>query len=284
MSEKIRAITQNLTPAFWKAHSRKRQAGYASAWMLALRGAIFIGAVFLIVFGMDVKSSFDARIHIAEFANPPAFKTVLINDFPPYEIEYVILIKTVWQYLKGFNLARVDHVIFASGCGEDIRERIAFSDTIKRIFYPYVNFTGGGRAKILEFYDQVPPYDRYFAHRDISSQLPISSFPRVIYQTTGRAKQSNSCQKEKEGKHNEKGISDLKSISVERRPELGSLLSSLGALGLGVIAGVIGMESWGNLKRVQVSVLVVFCFMVGMSGTLGILIGLDPLSLWNLLW
>lgn len=67
---------------------------------------------------------------------------------------------------------------------------------------------------------------------EIGSQLPFCGFVRASNEIAGGEPESKGGEKQQGGERGYKRIGDFKSVAVERRPELGSLIFAVLCLGL----------------------------------------------------
>jgi hypothetical protein len=101
-----------------------------------------------------------------------------------------------------------------------------------------------------------------------------------IYQSFGRSPQQECCGKQQQREQNQETIGDLYSVS-EYRPKLASLVSSIiGIIGAFILC-VRGAGWWDDGYRAYGAAITIAGYALVISSIAGLLVGLDPWSLWE---
>jgi hypothetical protein len=118
----------------------------------------------------------------------------------------------------------------------------------------------------------------YRCNGNVGTQLPFGGLVSAAYEPPrGPPKQDSSEEKQAREKHQQR-VRDLKSIAVERRPELGSLLAALFSIGMGFIACGFGMGRWDAGRRMIGGFWLGLGLALGCSAPIGLLLG------WGMFW
>ena len=153
---------------------------------------------------------------------------------------------------------------------------------------PTANAVSGSRPAIVDFKLEMKPLLRFVGaclrvHPNISAQLPFGRVFSILYQPTSSYIQTDGGKKQKQRDDNKQSIRNLQPIPVERRPELGSLIAALFSVSFGLYVGVKAGDFLYDGRKVAAGLLFFACVLLGISGTVGVLLGFDLWSLWRLL-
>lgn len=117
----------------------------------------------------------------------------------------------------------------------------------------------------------------------VRPQLPFGRIFGASNEIASGKVQSISREEQGRRERGDDRVGDLEPVPKERRPELGSLLSAIFCLGLAFPVGAAGQDAWHAGRRFLGSLGLGFGFLLGPYGIIGLLLGLDPWSLWRLL-
>jgi hypothetical protein len=133
----------------------------------------------------------------------------------------------------------------------------------------------GNSRNVSVFYD--------FDH-DIGPQLMLRSFFSSPYEIASGNPESEGREEQQRGKRSNKRIGNFKSVPVERRPELGSLIFAVLCLGLAFPTTAFAIDAWNAGRGIIGGVTFGFVTLMGLQSTIGLLLGLDGWSIWRMLF
>jgi hypothetical protein len=118
---------------------------------------------------------------------------------------------------------------------------------------------------------------------NISSQLPLSSFVGSFYEPSSRPPESYGGAKKEERESRQERVGDFEPVSIERRPELGTLFAAMLCIALAFGACRRGMDRWDDGFRLRGATWLGGGLALAFDGIFGPLLGFDLWSLGRLL-
>ncbi len=172
---------------------------------------------------------------------------------------------------------KLDLIIVGHGPRHSSDQR-SVSNTIGRCHPPIFNFESNCNCAATDGLcnNYVP---MYWGGKNIGSQLLNGTVFRTSNQPTCGQPQGKSGEEKQKSNGHQKRVGDFESVAIERRPELGSLLSIIIGFGAAFPLAAIAADLIDARRRVLGYLCLLIVGILGFQATVGLLFGFD---LWSL--